>query len=109
MSNIRLINLKKDKGVTYDTYIGRANGYAGLPESKWHNPFVLERESDRDMILEKYREYILKRQDLIDALPELEGKTLACWCAPKKCHGHLLIELYEKFYEGREVKRGALF
>jgi hypothetical protein len=27
------------------------------------------------------------------ALPELRGKDLACWCAPERCHGQVLLEL----------------
>ena len=27
------------------------------------------------------------------ALPELRGKILGCWCAPKVCHGDVLVEL----------------
>lgn len=25
-----------------------------------------------------------------------QGKTLGCWCSPKKCHGDILVELIEK-------------
>ena len=100
--NIRLINIKKDKE-PYDLYIGRANGYLGLEESKWHNPFPLKREGDRPMIIEKAEAYFRSRQDLIDALPELRGKTLACYCfnsdknEGKHCHGQILIKLYDEF------------
>jgi len=27
------------------------------------------------------------------ALPELRGKVLGCWCAPKACHGDVLVSL----------------
>lgn len=27
------------------------------------------------------------------ALPELAGKTLGCWCAPRPCHGDVLVRL----------------
>ena len=38
----------------------------------------------------KYEKYLLSRSDLLKALPELKDKVIACWCAPKPCHGHIL-------------------
>jgi len=103
--NIKIINLKKDKGVPYDEYIGRANGWLGLAASKWANPYVLKKEAERGSTLEAYRAYVESRPDLIDALWELTGLTLACYCCTysggslegKKCHGIVLIELYNKY------------
>lgn len=43
--------------------------------------------------MEKYRAYLLERPDLLDQVPALRGKTLACWCAPELCHGDILAEL----------------
>ena len=79
--------------VPYDTYIGRANPRYRLPQSKWHNPFKIGRDGDRDQVLARYRDYLLSRPDLVAALPELRGKTLACWCAPEACHGDVLLDL----------------
>lgn len=33
---------------------------------------------------------------LLNSLHELKGKTLACFCAPKACHGDVLLELANK-------------
>jgi hypothetical protein len=34
------------------------------------------------------------RAKLLQRLPELRGKNLACWCKPgEPCHGHVLLEL----------------
>lgn len=62
-------------------------------ETKWGNPFVMEREADRQTVIVQYREWIQTQPDLLAALPELKGKRLACWCAPKSCHGDVLAEL----------------
>lgn len=102
MANIKLINLKKDKGVPFDLYIGRKNMWLGLEESKWHNPHPMKNEGSRPLALARYEEYVRSRPDLIAALPELEGKTLACYCVPKRCHGNILIELYEEFVVGKK-------
>jgi len=103
--NIKIINLKKDKGVPYDLYIGRKNGWLNLPRSKWENPFVMQKESERAEVLLNYRNHIESRPDLIRSLQELTGKTLACYCCNysdgqmvgKVCHGIMLIELYDKY------------
>jgi hypothetical protein len=92
---VKIVNLR-DKTVKYDHYIGRANKWRGLPGSKWANPFPMVNEEDRRRVLDAYRAHILNTPALYDALEELDGLTLACWCAPKKCHGDILIELLEK-------------
>src|SRR4051794_26242749 len=32
----------------------------------------------------------------LEALPELRGKDLVCWCAPENCHGDVLLDLANK-------------
>lgn len=76
-------------------YIGRVNLHYDLEHSKWANPFKIgPRDGDRHAVIEKYRQYILNTPELYDALGELQGHTLGCWCAPERCHGDVLIELY---------------
>lgn len=41
----------------------------------------------------KYRAYLLERPDLLALVPELRGRTLACWCAPLLCHAEVLAVL----------------
>lgn len=87
-------------------YIGRnMNFYVkGALKSKWANPFSVKKYG-RDESLRLYREYILNRQknNLIDDLEELCGKTLGCWCREPGtdpnttvCHGDILKELVIK-------------
>jgi len=71
----------------YDIYIGRP--------SKWSNPFIIGRDGTREEVIEKYREWILTQSELLSQLPELEGKRIACSCAPKACHGDVLVELLD--------------
>jgi len=77
-----VVHCKRSK---YDVYIGRP--------SKWGNPFEIGRDGDRETVIQKYREWILTQPHLMAALPELRGKTLGCWCAPKACHGDVLVSL----------------
>lgn len=81
----KVVHCKKEK---YDVYIGRP--------SKWGNPFIIGRDGTREEVIEKYREYIMQRPDLLSDLHELKGKVLGCWCKPKPCHGDVLVELIEK-------------
>ena len=80
---------------TYDVYIGRP--------SKWGNPFshlpdtLAEfRVSTREEAISRYREWIITRPELMEALPELQNKVLGCWCSPKACHGEVLIDLLKE-------------
>lgn len=80
-----VVHCKKEP---YDVYIGRP--------SKWGNPFVIGRDGTREEVIEKYRHYILHNPRLLADLSELKGKVLGCWCAPKPCHGDVLVELASK-------------
>jgi len=102
--NIRKANLKK-LGYrdlehwledTTHVYIGRNMVFyvPGAVKSKWANPFTVKKYG-RDECVKMYREYILKNKELMAALPELEGKTMGCWCSAddESCHGNILVEL----------------
>jgi len=72
-------------------YIGRG--------SIWVNPFKMLREADRPKVIEVYRLDLWSkiRKGLItkEMLLELDGKRLACYCAPKACHGDVLVKAIE--------------
>lgn len=58
----------------------------------WGNPFVIGRDGDRAEVIARYRRYLFgERPDLVARLDELRGMRLACWCAPKPCHGDVLV------------------
>jgi len=79
----KVVHCKKER---YDIYIGRP--------SKWGNPFVIGVDGEREEVVEKYRQYITNdRPDLLAEIDKLRGKVLGCWCAPKACHGDILMEL----------------
>jgi hypothetical protein len=67
--------------------------YIGRP-SKWGNPFPLKDFADRESCLAAYRDWLESQPVLIeDAKRELAGRDLVCFCAPKPCHGDILIEI----------------
>lgn len=94
-------NVKRgDKG----EYIGR-KGF-GRCQSPLHNPFALNVESDRQQVVDRFREYIftkIKAGDPVIASELKRLKTLStegdlvlvCWCAPKACHGDVIKEILE--------------
>lgn len=91
----------------FDVYIGRP--------SKWGNPFSHKEGTLAQFKMESveasisaYREWILKKPELLKDLPELKGKRLACWCKTKKnpnapCHGDVLAELADAL-DNKEIK-----
>ena len=87
----------RDKGVRIDVYVGRP--------SKWGNPFQIGRDGSRSEVIAKYETWLYSQKHLMDALPELAGKNLGCWCAPLPCHADILYRLAERAREGRENHR----
>lgn len=90
---MKVVHCKKEK---FDVYIGRP--------SKWGNPFAIGRDGTRSEVIEKYRQWIQTRPELMNSLSEISGKILGCWCYPNACHGDVLIEL-AKQKESRKMLR----
>ena len=80
----KVVHCKKS---AFDVYIGRP--------SKWGNPFEIGKDGTRSQVIQKYEDWIQTQPELMDALPELKGKILGCWCTPKPCHGEILKKLVD--------------
>lgn len=71
-------------------YIGRGSFFG--------NPFVMKdkTDSERDRVIEAYKKYlwaaICEGAITKEMLLELDGRRLACYCAPKACHGDVLVK-----------------
>lgn len=83
-------------------YIGRRNALLKLETSPYHNPFVVGVDGTREQVLEKFEEYWYapKQEALrVQAIVELSGKNLKCWCKRRKksyaCHGDIIIEFLD--------------
>lgn len=88
----RVVNIRVTP--CYDVFIGRPG--------PWGNPFThLEhaskgtiRVSTRKAAVEEYRNMIMADPELqARARRELRGKVLGCYCAPRECHGDVLLEI----------------
>ncbi|MEV2211876.1 DUF4326 domain-containing protein [Streptomyces sp. NPDC050997] len=83
-------------------YVGRRWTMGGwdLPRHPLYNPFAYDtparkRDGTRAEVMAAYRAYLLERPELLDLVPGLRGRTLACWCAPELCHAEVLAALAE--------------
>lgn len=69
-----------------DVYIGRP--------SKWGNPYRIGRDGTREECIASYWRSIKDDAEFVaEVRRELKGKRLACYCAPKRCHGLALAYL----------------
>jgi hypothetical protein len=82
---MKVVHCKK---APFDVYVGRP--------SKWGNPFIIGKDGNREEVIKKYRDWLMKQPSLLNQLGELKGKVLACWCAPQTCHADVLVELANK-------------
>ena len=81
-----MANVVHCKRSEYDVYIGRPG--------PWGNPFTIGKDGTREEVVEKYAEWVLTQPDLLAKIKiELKGKVLGCFCAPKLCHGDIIVEL----------------
>lgn len=81
----RAVNMRHEP---YDVFVARP--------SRWGNPYREGPDGSLDEVLVKYEAYVRSRPDLMNALPELRGKRLGCWCWPKKCHADVLARMAEE-------------
>lgn len=91
---MNVVNINKAE---YDVLIARP--------SIWGNPFthIADKHTLADFVvgsreeaIEKYREYLLSNEELMNRIHELDGKILGCWCKPLSCHGDVIIEVLTK-------------
>ena len=64
--------------------------------TEWGNPFVLGKDGTRSEVIQKHKEGLwvgLRSGELpLDEMAALDGKVLACWCAPLACHADTLLK-----------------
>jgi hypothetical protein len=81
MKYSKIINIKS--GEPYDEWVG--NG------SQWEIPPHIKGTKEEQ--IKQYEEWILKQKWLMEDIPSLRGKTLACSYKPGPCHGDVLVKL----------------
>lgn len=92
-----VLNLKVSGKTAGAIYIGRG--------SKWGNPYVIGRDGTRDEVCDLYENHLvaqIERGEITwEELAQLYGKDLVCFCAPRRCHGHIL----EQYINAAVVKK----
>ena len=58
-------------------------------------------DGDRAAVIAKHECWLRNQHHLLRALDELRGHDLLCFCAPKACHGDLLLRLANASREER--------
>lgn len=97
----RVVHCQKEN---YDVYIGRGDDPQAGEPSKWGNPYTHNNNSkyakyvvdSRDEAIDNFEQYLLNNKELMDSLHELKGKTLGCWCKPKRCHGDIIKKYVDR-------------
>ena len=86
-----LINRSRARPAPGDVYIGRP--------SQFQNPFVVGVDGTRAEVLARYKKYFHERistdEAFRQAIVNLRGKRLACWCKPLPCHGDVIVAWLE--------------
>jgi hypothetical protein len=75
---VKVRRIKPDFHYNFTLYIGRE--WAGIPASKWQNPFHLRAGESRGITLAKYEAYLRSHPELMAALHEIDDQILGCWC-----------------------------
>lgn len=92
--------------------------YIGRP-GPWGNPYsdqasrLIDSEhvcSTREEAIRLYRVWMEARlaagePGLPEALSRLQGKRLGCFCAPRSCHGDVLVELAWRYHAALMPKK----
>ena len=107
----------------YDVYVGRSvtlhttapgTPGGGHPQHGWGNPFPMAKgraePEARDEAVGAYQQWLMapERSSLREeARTHLRGKTLGCHCAPRKCHGEILLQVANSPPEKVEQSGGS--
>ena len=102
---MRVINKYKatPEEISAATYIGHGSPFG--------NPFFTKDHYDRETAIAKYRPWLARK--LIQRDPAVENafrkltpaSVLLCFCAPKPCHGDVIIEYWHALFDDRATCR----
>lgn len=94
----------KDSGEAFDVYIGR--------KTPWGNPFPIEHEVNgkkRDEVIEKFKIYFneefINKPDNLQHLLTLRGMRLGCHCKPLACHGDVIADFINNYFDAEITER----
>jgi hypothetical protein len=92
---MRVVHFKKSP---YTTYIGRPSVF-GNPHALGYVCPVCEEEHTRAEAVLLYEQHARETPRLLEAIRELpEDAVLGCWCAPRACHGDVIVKLWKEMH-----------
>lgn len=86
---VKIYNRNLDRPPKSAAYVGRG--------SKYGNPYVIGKDGNRLVVIQKYRKWLRTQPDLIEEMRrELAGKDLVCYCSPYLCHAEIIDDIVNK-------------
>lgn len=96
----------RDAGEPFDVYIGR--------KTPWGNPYPIEHNetgAKRDDVIKKFKEYFqkefLNNPENFKHLLALRGLRLGCHCKPLACHGDIIADFLNEYFDTLEQSEPA--
>jgi hypothetical protein len=88
MNTPRVLNVRT---CTTEDTIDAVPIWRGTP---WGNPFKMSGHTSRADAIARFEKYLSEHPEIIEAARrELRGKDLICYCAPRACHGDVLLRI----------------
>jgi hypothetical protein len=98
--NIKDRRLHRDWKERGGVYIGRRNRWHLVGNSSFAHPVREGEVIDRPESIALYKDWFYQQLDTEpgfgEAVEQLRGKMLVCWCKPEKCHGDIIVEYLER-------------
>ena len=86
------VTTKWDPAMT--VFIGRPGPYG--------NPFYMRTEDDREEVITRFEKWARSTPWMLDRIAMLPpNSVLGCYCAPKRCHGDVIIKIWKEQNHGR--------
>lgn len=83
------VTTKWNKAMTH--FIGRPSIFG--------NPFPITSTVDRDTVIRKYEEWVRNQPEVLAAIQALpHDAVLGCFCAPKPCHGDVIVKIWKEMH-----------
>lgn len=104
---IKVVNIYKLNNLKLEDciYIGRNNYKFNLSQSQLANPYTINTNNTREIVVNKYKlwlDEVLRSDNVINRefnrlveLAKVQDLYLLCYCNPKSCHGDYIKELIE--------------
>jgi hypothetical protein len=68
----------------------------GEPVLSQEGTLAIYRATSRKDAIAKYEQWLRVQPELMAMAKMLKGKRLGCWCAPRPCHGDVLVRIAEE-------------